>query len=148
MRIEILPLDFIGPQGALLEPADPKLHDMAVDYCARELAGGQDLNLSKFTKVWLAVEMDQDQYHAIIGITGYVWRIDLPVFRVSGENAVRATKMLTDRLRCYFQDNGARGTEVFLHISGKELPEQRCQKWEESLAAVNAVPADRYQKQV
>src|SRR5207237_4800974 len=69
MKIEILPLDFIGPQGALLELADPKLHDMAVDYCARELAGGQDLNLSKFTKVWLAVEMDQDQYQAIIGIT-------------------------------------------------------------------------------
>lgn len=138
MRVEVIPLDFMG-QGALLEPADQKLHDLAVDYCARELQGGKDLNLARFNKVWVALADGE-----VIGITGFVWRIDLPIFRVSGDNAARATKMLTDRVRSYFQDQGCRGQELFLHISGKETPEQRCPKWEESLAAAPAVPADRY----
>lgn len=142
MRIEVIPLDFIG-QGALLEPADPKLHDMAVEYCARELEGGDQLNLAKFQKCWVAVVMENDQYQEIVGITGYVMRIDLPVFRVSGANAVRATKMLTDRLHAFFQDQGARGHELFIHISSKERPEQRCAKWQESLASQKATPADR-----
>jgi len=143
MRIEIIPLDFLG-QGALLEPGDRKLHDLAVDYCSRQLQNGKELNLAKFSKVWLAVEMDDAAYKEVVGITGFVWRIDLPVFRVSGPNAVRATKMLADRLHAYFQDQGARGQELFIHISGKELPEQRCEKWQESLLAEGAVPADRY----
>lgn len=138
MRIEIIPLDFLG-QGALLEPADQKLHDLAVEYCARELEGGADLNLARFNKVWIALEDGE-----VVGITGFVWRIDLPIFRVSGERAARATKLLTDRVRAYFQDQGCRGQELFLHISSKETPEQRCAKWEESLAAAPAVPADRY----
>jgi hypothetical protein len=138
MRIEIIPLDFLG-QGALLEPADPKLHDLAVEYCARELEGGKDLNLARFNKCWIALAEGE-----VVGISGFVWRIDLPIFRVSGTNAARATKMLTDRIRAYFQDQGCRGQELFLHISSKETPEQRCTKWEESLAAAPAVPADRY----
>lgn len=142
MRIEVIPLDFLG-QGALLEPADRELHDMAVEYCARELEGGDKLNLSKFAKVWLAVEMADGKYKEVVGITGYVMRIDLPVFRVSGPNAVRATKMLADRLHAFFQDQGARGHELFIHISSKERPEQRCERWEESLAAEGATPADR-----
>lgn len=142
MRIEIIPLDFVG-QGAFLEPADPKLHDMAVDYCRRELQGGDQVNLAKFQKVWLAVEMEDAEYKEILGITGYVWRIDLPIFRVSGANAVRATKMLADRLHAFFQDQGARGHDLFIHISSKETPEQRCTRWEESLGAEGARPADR-----
>lgn len=138
MRIEVLPIDFHG-QGALLEPIDHELHDQAVEYCRRELQDGDKLNLAKFNKVWIARGEE-----GIAGICGFVWRIDIPVFRVSGPQAVRATKLLTDRMRAFFQDQGARGQEVFLHISGKELPEQRCQKWQESLLAVGAVPADRF----
>ncbi len=146
-KIAILPIDFLG-QGALLEPADQKLHDMAVDYCARELQGGQDLNLAKFAKVWVVVEMEGTEYKAIHGIAGWVWRIDIPVFRVTGKDVDRTTMALTARLRSHFQDNGARGSEVFLHISSKERPEQRCEKWKESLAAVGAVPADRFSVKV
>ncbi len=138
MRIEIIPLDFLG-QGALLEPADRKLHDLAVEYCARELQGGAELNLAKFQKVWLALAEGE-----VVGIAGFVWRIDIPVFRVSGARAIAATRLLTDRLRAYFQEQGARGQELFLHISSKERPEQRCAKWQESLAAVGAEPADRF----
>lgn len=146
-KIAVLPIDFIG-QGALLEPVDAKLHDMAVDYCARELENGRELNLSKFNKCWVVVEMNGDNYAQIHGISGWVNRIDIPVFRVTGENVDRSTLMLTDRMRAFFQDNGARGAEVFLHISSKERPEQRCQKWEQSLALVGAVPADRFSVKV
>lgn len=138
MKIEVIPIDFMG-QGALLEPVHTELHDLAVEYCRKQLENGSELNLTKFQKVWVAVCDGQ-----IVGITGFAWRIDVPVFRVSGEQAVRATKALTDRLRAYFQDQGCRGQELFLHISSKEKPEQRCMRWDESLAAVGATPADRF----
>lgn len=138
MRIEVVPIDFCG-QGALLEPVHPELHDLAVDYCTRELAGGKDLNLARFSKCWIAIEGQN-----VVGFTGYVMRIDLPVFRVSGPNSIRATKMLCDRLRGFFQDQGARGQELFIHISSKERPEQRCSGWKEALHVVGATAADRY----
>jgi hypothetical protein len=142
-KICVIPIDFLG-QGALLEPADRKLHDMAVEYCARELQDGKDLNLAKFNKVWVAVAMEGEEYKEILGITGFVWRIDLPVFRVSGDRADRTTHLLAERLHSYFQDQGARGTELFIHISSFEKPEQKCDKWEESLAIQGAKLADRF----
>lgn len=143
MRIEVIPIDFLGQQGALLEPKDHVLHDLAVEYCSKELQGGDQINLARFAKVWVACVMEGKTPVEVVGITGYVTRIDLPVFRVSGSNAVRATKMLADRLHAFFQDQGCRGQELFIHISSKETPEQRCEKWQESLAAEGAVPADR-----
>jgi hypothetical protein len=140
--ISILPMDFLG-QGAMLEPADAKLHDLAVDYCSRELQDGKDLNLAKFTKAWVVLDDGMP-----VGISGFVWKIDIPVFRTTGKKVDIITHKLIERMRSYFQDNGARGTEVFLHISSKERPEQRCEKWQESLALVGAVPADRYSVKV
>lgn len=141
--IQILPIDFMG-QGALLEPVDRKLHDMAVEYCSRELKGGADLNLAKFNKTWVIVEMEGEEYKEIHGVTGFVWRIDLPIFRVTGTHVDYKTQMMIDRIRAYFTDNGARGTELLLHISSKETPEQKCEHWQESLAKAPAVPADRF----
>jgi len=143
VTIEVLPIDFLG-QGALLEPADKKLHDLTVDYCARELENGRELNLSKFTKVWAVVEMEGADYIDVIGVSGFAWRIDIPTFRVTGERVDYSTRKLIDRMRAYFQDNGLRGADIFLHISSKERPEQRCEKWEQSLAKVGAIPADRF----
>jgi hypothetical protein len=147
-RFVVLPIEFLGQQGALLEPTDPKLHDMAVEYCARQLENGNELNLAKFTKVWVVVELDGTTYKEVIGIAGFCWRIDIPVFRVTGNHVDYATQLLIERMRAFFQDNGARGTEVFLHISSKERPEQRCEKWQESLDSVGATPADRFSVKV
>lgn len=130
--------------GALLEPVDRKLHDAAVDYCNRELKNGSEINLSKFAKVWIAKEGEE-----IVGIAAFVWRLDVPMFRVTGSKADRATNMLAERIRSYFQDAfGARGAEAFIHLSSKETPEQRCEKWDESLAKVGAVPADRFSVEI
>jgi hypothetical protein len=138
MRIEILPIDFMG-QGALLEPANRDLHDKAVEYCASELEGGKDLNLAKFTKAWVVLENGE-----VCGIFGFVWRIDIPVFRVTGERVDYKTQKCIDRIRDYFTDQGARGSDLFIHISSKERPEQRCEKWKESLDYAGATPADRF----
>lgn len=145
MKIRIVPLEFMG-SGALLEPVDHKLHDMAIEYCATNLAN--EVNLSKFNKVWVAVIIKGTEYQEIIGITAWVWRHDVPMFRVTGKHAVKATKLMEQRLRSFFEDNGARGGEVFLHISSKETPEQRCPKWKESLLKSGAVPADRFSVKV
>lgn len=141
MRIRVFPIDFLG-QWPLLEPKDRNLHDLAVEYCARELS--EELNFAKLNKVWVTAVVDENgKPIEVTGITGYVLKADIPVFRVSGNNAVRSTKMLEDRLHAYFADQGMLGQEVFLHISSKETPEQRCPNWEQSLIDAGATPADR-----
>jgi hypothetical protein len=141
MRIEVIPLDFMG-QLPLIEPKDRKLHDMAVEYASRELA--ETVDFSRLAKVWVTCVMQAGKPKEVIGLMGWVYKPDIPVFRVSGPNAARATKMMTDRLHSFFSDQGARGCEVFIHISSKEKPEQKCAKWQESLKATNATPADRF----
>jgi hypothetical protein len=140
--IEIIPIDFLG-QGALLEPADREIHDKAVEYCRRELQNGDELNLAKFTKCWVLLEDGEAS-----GIFGWVWRIDIPVFRVTGKRVDYKTQKCIDRLREYFTDQGSRGAEVFIHLSSKERPEQKCEKWKESLAYAKAVPSDRYSAKI
>lgn len=139
MRIFIRPLDFERKENFHLpQPTDQWLFDMAMEYCRRELVEPPDFR--KLSKVWVAL----DENNEVVGITGYVVKADIPVFRVTGEQAKRATKALYERMNSYFADQGMTGQEVFLHISSKETPEQRCPAWEESLQAVNAKPADRF----
>lgn len=146
MRIDVFPIDFMGAPP-LYEPKDRALFDAAISYCERELAETPDF--VRLNKIWVAVgnpvfEDGKFVSGEICGISGYVLKPDIPIFRVSGDNAARATKMLTDRYHAFFADQGLRGQEVFIHLSGKETPAQRCQKWTESLKATAAVPADRY----
>jgi hypothetical protein len=141
VRIQVFPLDFMG-QAPLWEPKDRNLHDLAIEYCKRELA--DEINFVKLNKVWVTAVVDEaGKPIEVTGITGYVLKVDIPVFRVSGNNAVRSTKMLEDRLHAHFADQGMIGQEVFLHISSKENPEQRCPNWEQSLIDAGATPADR-----
>lgn len=144
-RICILPIDFMG-QGAMLQPVDVKLHDLAVEFCAKELA--EHINFTRLTKVWAAVEMEDGEYKQVIGITGYVLKIDVPVFRAAGPDSVKASALMIDRLRSYFTDNGSRGAEVFIHISSKETPVQKCDKWRNLLTYIQAEPADRWAAKV
>jgi len=146
MRIDAFPIDFMGTPP-LYEPRDRALFDAAIEYCSRELTETPDF--VRLNKVWVAIGnpvFADGKFVSgeICGITGYVLKPDIPVFRVSGDNAARATKMLTDRYHAYFADQGWRGSEVFIHISSKERPEQRCSRWTESLKATNAVPAERF----
>lgn len=139
MRIFVRPLDFEAKEGfTLLQPRDGWLFDRAQDYCEKYLNAPVDFR--KLAKVWVVL----DEADEVIGISGYVVKADIPVFRVTGENAVRATKALYDRINSFFADQGMTGQEVFLHISSKETPEQRCPAWEDSLQSVNAVPAERF----
>ena len=131
--IKVFPLDFMG-QGALLQPKDQKLHDMAVDFCTKELA--DEVNLSTYSKVFIAADEDH-----VEGITGYTMRPDISLYRTI---SARANAKLHHRWHTYFADNGILGYEVLLHISGKDSPEQRCVNWEQELKAAKAVPADRY----
>lgn len=146
MRIDVFPIDFVGTPP-LYEPKDRALFDAAQDYCKRELQ--QQFDFVRLNKVWVAIGnpvFKDGEYVSgeVCGITGYVLKPDIPVFRVSGENGARATKMLTDRYHAHFADLGWRGCEVFLHISDRERPEQRCPRWQESLVATGAKPANRF----
>lgn len=132
--IEVLPLDFMG-QGALLEPVDRKLHDAAVDFCAREIVTPVDF--VKMAKTWVAVEDGK-----VLGVMGYVLRPDIPVIRATNEQAL---SMMAERLQSFFADQGWRGGAVFVHISKAEKPEQRCAGWKNVLIAEQkAEPADRF----
>jgi hypothetical protein len=137
--IKIFPLDFLG-QGALLQPKDSWLHDLAVDFCAREVA--TEVDLSKFAKVFIAAEIDASEKPMNIeGVTGYVVRPDIALYRAVTD---RATAKLHHRWHTFFADNGILGQEVFIHLSNKDTPEQRCASWDEQLKAAQATPADRY----
>lgn len=134
MSVKVIPIDFFPPNGALIQPKDQLLHDKAVVFCRNEVNG--DVDFSKLAKVWVAVDGDE-----VIGIAGYVMKVDIPLFRAT--NAAGTAK-LHQRLHTFFADNGLLGHEVFIHLSSKETPEQRCANWSGELEAANAVPADRY----
>ena len=136
MRIDVSPLDFQRLDSEAIRPADPMLWNAAEAYMQRELE--KPFPIDRMAKTWVAHSGGE-----ICGITAFLMVPDITHFRVSGPNAARATKMLTDRLQSYFADQGLRGQYVLLHISSKETPEQRCHRWDESLTAAEAEPADR-----
>lgn len=132
--IRVLPLDFMG-QGALLEPIDRKLHDAAVEYCRTNLANGENVNLSKFSKVWIGLKDE-----SVLGVAGYVLRPDVPLLRATDADVLRA---LGRRLNDFFSDQGCRGQDAFLYI-GNEKPEQRCPEWRQVLKEFGARSGQRF----
>lgn len=137
MRIEVSPLDFYRLDSETIKPADPELWAKAQDYMRREL--DTPFQIDRMAKTWLAYDENE-----VCGIMSYIMVPDFTHFRVSGPNAVRATKMMADRVMGYLADSGLRGGYLLLHVSSKERPEQRCNRWQESLKAIEAVPADRF----
>ena len=134
----MIALDFLG-QGALLEPADRKLHDAAMEFAWRELADGETLNFTKFAKVWVGLKDKQ-----VFGLAGYVLRPDVPLLRATDVDVLRA---LCQRMNSFFADNGARGQQALIYI-GNEKEEQRCPQWREMLREFKAEKARRFMIEV
>ena len=130
--MKVLPLDFMG-QNALIEPLDKELHDLAIDFCKRELT--EEVNLSNFAKVWVAKDAEQIQ-----GIMGYVLKPDVPLMRATSAAALRA---MANRYNDYLADNGARGKETFVYVSKSEKAEQKCPEWRQVLREWGARFSDR-----
>jgi hypothetical protein len=130
MRIH--PLDFLG-QGAMLTPVDPKLHDLAIEFCRTKLS--VPVTLTDLAKVWVATENDQ-----VLGILGYVLKPDVPLCRSIDPLALRA---LANRYNDFLADNGARGKETFIHVARNEKPKDKCPDWAEVLKEWDAKLADR-----
>lgn len=141
-RMGVVPIDFRKSENGLV-PVDNALFTLVQDYCQANLS--EQPKLDQLAKTWAVVQFDGEKMVAVHGVAAYAGNIpDVPLFRVTGDNAQRATKMLYDRMNGYFADNGMRGHQVFLFISEKETPEQRCQAWDASLEDVGAVPAQRF----
>jgi hypothetical protein len=136
--ITVRPLDFLG-NGALLEPADHKLHDAAIEYCLRELSNGKEVDFSKFAKVWIGLKDEK-----VMGVSGYVLKPDVPLIRATDCEVLRA---LCYRMNDFFSDNGAYGKEAFIYI-GSEKPEQRCPAWKAVLKEFGAKSAQRFSVEV
>ncbi len=114
--------------------SDQELHRAAVKFCSEQLAGPFDPRLLQ--KLWVAREAGK-----ILGVTGVQSRWDIPVFRAIDK---RAGFQMATRLNAFFADNGLRGHDVFLFLSGSECPEQRCPNRDEVLDRWKAQPAERY----
>jgi hypothetical protein len=141
-RMGVVPIDFRRADSGALVPVDAQLFALVTEYCQFELSEQPDLD--KLVKTWAVVEFDEDRLVAVHGVAAYAGNVpDVPLFRVTGDNAKRATQMLYDRMNGFFADNGLRGKQVFLFLNEKETPEQRCPAYEESLKEVGAVPAQR-----
>lgn len=138
--MKIFPLDFFPPNGALIQPRDQALHDAAVDYCMKNVSG--DVNLGLFQKVFVAAEFNEEtETYTVEGVTGFIMRPDISLFRAT---SAAATAKLHHRWHTFFADNGILGQEVFIHLSEKEQPEQRCANWTQEMGKAEATPADRY----
>lgn len=141
MRMGVVPIDFRNSQNGLV-PVDGNLYTLVIEYCKTALA--EQPIIEELAKTWAVVEYEGEDIVSVTGLAAWGGDVpDIPIFRVTGENAVRATKMLHDRLNAFFADRGARGRQVFLYLNEKETPEQRCPDYENSLKDVGAVPAQR-----
>ena len=141
-RMGVVPLDFQRDENGKLVAKDSVLYQLVLDYCALALA--EQPELEKLAKTWAVVEFEGDEIVNVTGLASYAGNVpDVSIFRVTGDNAKRATQMLYDRLNAFFADIGMRGHQVFLFLNEKESPEQRCEAWEQSLKDVGAVPAHR-----
>ena len=131
--IEVIPIDFLG-QGAMLEPKDVKLHDAAVEFALRNLRDGDKLNFATFAKVWVGLKDGE-----VKGLAGYVLRPDVPLFRATDCEVLRA---LGHRLNEFFADNGCRKQEAFVLV-GNEPEAERCPAWRQVLKEFGARSARR-----
>lgn len=142
MRMGVVPIDFRNSDNGIV-PVDADLYTLVMEYCKTALA--KQPKIDELNKTWAVVEYEGEKIVSVTGLAAWGGDVpDLPIFRTTGLNAKRATKMLYDRINSFFADRGARGKQVFLYISDKETPEQRCEAWESSLEDVGAVPAQRF----
>ena len=117
----------------MFTPQDTEIHDQAVEFCSREVAA--EVNLSHFSKVWIAKDGDEVQ-----GVMGYVLKPDVPLMRATSAAALRA---MANRYNDFLADNGARGKETFIYVARGEKPAQRCPEFAQVLREWDAKLADR-----
>jgi hypothetical protein len=132
-------LDFHRAAGYAM-PTDRALHQLAVEFAQKHLAEIPDY--SSFTRVWVAAEVGADEKPiAIEGALGFTMRPDFTMARFLNKQALVT---LYHRANAHLADNGCRGSEGLVYVSSTEDPEQRCPQQAESLAALGAVPAERF----
>jgi hypothetical protein len=139
MRYLDLPIDFKKSADGLV-PVDEHLYSLAMDYCKRELAELPELR--NYYKVWVSARLDDDDRPVEInGLQTLQQAIDLPVSRYSDS---KAAKLLSRRVEIFMQDNGLRGSHVFVYLNSKESDAQKCRNWTDWLRNWKARPADRW----
>jgi hypothetical protein len=142
-EVRVVPIDFFGT-GGYLQPADPELFKMVNQFCKERFA--KPIDLTKLAKSWACVEYDEDGTPvAVLGVTGYVLRPDVAVFRSLNK---MATWKLYERMNNFFADNAMRDQEVFVFVSEHEGPELRCPAYEDVLDTMGAKSAERHVIQV
>jgi hypothetical protein len=138
MKTLALPLDFKSFDP--LEPCDPRLFELADSFCRAELSEYPEFK--SYRKIWVTVVIDNDgEMLRVSGFQALMTVVDLPISRYTDS---KSAKLLSERVDSYCADNGLRGAPVFVYLSSKEKPEQRCRDWVKWLKFWNAVPADRF----
>src|SRR5580765_1332236 len=131
MRMGVVPIDFRNSENGIV-PVDGNLYTLVMDYCKNALA--EQPKIEELAKTWAVVEYEDENIVSVTGLAAWGGDVpDHPLWRVTGPNAKRATKMLQERINGFHADRGARGRHVFIYISDSEHPEQRCPDFEQSL---------------
>jgi hypothetical protein len=143
VKVDVFMLEF-REQGGMFMPKDPKLHQLAVQFAAKNVA--QEVNFAYFRNVWVAAEVDKEGLPVrILGLLGMRVKADFPLCRFTDNAAV---VKLVQRARAYLQDScrdwTSRGDEAFIYINEKEDESQRCPKWKKWLRVFKAEPAERW----
>lgn len=139
MKTLALPLEFkeFRPEPV---PKDEDLYRLTLRFCMTELAELPDFEL--YRKMWVTVELDKaGKMVRVTGMQALMSVVDLPISRYTNS---KAAKLLSERVDSYLADQGLRGVPVFVFISSKEKPEQKCRDWTKWLRIWKAEPADRW----
>jgi hypothetical protein len=141
MKVQVFQLMY-RTIGTALVPSDPVLHELAEKYAEQYLVSPKPINFLDFKNAWFACEVnDEGKPVRGLGLLCMVLGYDFPVCRFT-DNA--ATKKLVERANDYLHDQGARGTQVLVHIAKDEPADQRCPNYLDWMTAFGMKPADRY----
>ncbi len=122
---------------------DRELFDAVQQFFEREF-GERRGNLGQYQRVYVSVRAGGE----INGVAGVVTRADIPLFHVGSptpgdrlaiRDALAATELLYNRLRCYIEDAGGIGYETFIYVA----PEAR-ERWAKFLERIGAKDANRF----
>ena len=139
MKRQVFMLRF-SERGGIFYPEDAHLHRLACLWADANLA--QKINFTDYSEAWVECTVGEEgQPIAVEGLLCLQRAVDCPVLRFT--NAASA-KLLIQRANDYLQDRGARGQNVFVHISDNEEECQRCPEWKDWIETLQCKPAERY----
>lgn len=138
MRVEIFPV----------LPNDKQILELAKDFAKRELAPEHQFDFDRIGRGWVTAICDKGGPQEINGLVVLNNSVDVPCLRVVGPCASQVYQRIFQRVGGHLSDQGLRGQQVTVFISGAEDESTMCPQWREAIGKYGLVPSHRFLFQV